>query len=60
MSDDFTLRIAGPAGNETSSDQGGGLTPGERQQINEQAELLADFFAATGLLTPDKLVFAKG
>jgi hypothetical protein len=46
MSDDFTLRIAPSGGNETSAEQPGGLTPGERQPINEQAELLADLLAA--------------
>ena len=42
------------------AEQAGGLAPGELQQINEQAELLADLLAATGLLTPDKLALAKG
>jgi type IV pilus assembly protein PilB len=60
MSDDFTLRIAPTEGTETPSDQPGGLAPGERQAINEQAELLADLLAATGLLTPDKLALARG
>ena len=60
MSDDFTLRIAPGTGNETPTEPAAGLAAGERQAINEQAELLADLLAATGLLAPDKLALARG
>src|SRR4029079_11341495 len=60
MSDDFTLRIAPGTGNDAPTEPAAGLTPGERQPINEQAELLADLLAATGLLPADKLALARG
>jgi type IV pilus assembly protein PilB len=60
MSDDFSLRTAGPASGESTTPAGGGLRGAGAPQLNELAELLADLLSATGLVPEDKLAVARG